>query len=222
MSFFKSPAAPPEPPRRPVVPWDGPPANVLGAAVPVDLVIASSEQAVVTVGALTAYSTGFEFEYIVRVREEKFGELLPETHRWHRRVGDGEELPDELFRFGIEFADGSRVTTLESRPPSDLAAEDARGPAMVPRGGGGSFERWVGQWWVWPLPPGGLMAFVCEWPAAGIGLTCVEFDASRLREAATRARILWEGDAAASPGAGYSVSQTVSRMMSFQPEPPAV
>jgi hypothetical protein len=36
--------------------------------------------------------------------------------------------------------------------------------------------------WVWPLPPAGPFALVCEWPSRGIGETRVEIDAGVILE----------------------------------------
>jgi hypothetical protein len=214
VSFFEAPPPPPEPERHVRTPWDGPANNVLGIVVPVNLVLAQSPRAVVTLGSITAYPDGFEFDYLIRSMDEALGQSLPE-HVHRRRADPG--LPDDLFRFGIEFADGTRLTTLESRLP--FGGGETRGPAMVPRGGGGSYERWEGNWWVTPLPPAGRLEFVCEWPAAGIALTRAEIDASAVLDAATRAITLWEADSShLSPHAGYSVSQVIA---SREPPPKA-
>ena len=218
MSFFEAPPPPPEPARQPPLPWEGPPNNILGVVVPLDLVLARSAKAVVTLGSLTAYPSGFEFEYLVRCRDEEIGQLLPE-HLHGRRLGSaGDELPAELFRFGIEFGDGARVTSVQPRLPFDRS--DVHGPVMVQRGGGGSFERWQGNWWVWPLPPAGPLAFVCEWPAADLSLMRAETDAAVLHEAASRAVTLWE-DAAPSGSSdfGYTVIQSVGAVAAPEERP---
>jgi hypothetical protein len=206
VSFFEAPPPPPEPAPHVRTPWDGPPNNVLGIVVPLNILLAQSPTAAVTLGSITAYPDGFEFDYLIRSTAEELGQSLAE-HLHRRRSGTG--LPDDLFRFGVEFADGTRLTSLGSRMPWE--AGDTSKPAMVPRGGGGSYERWLGNWWVTPLPSTGLLAFVCEWPAAGISLTRVEIDSDPIREAATRATTLWDGESSTgSPGAGYSVGQIVA------------
>lgn len=188
------------------MPWDGPPNNILGVVVPLNLVLARSTRAVVTLGALTAYPSGFEIDYLVRSRDEELGQLLPEHLHRARVRGTSNDLPAELFRFGIEFADGARVTSLEFTRP--FGSPDSSGPVMVPRGGGGSLDRWLGHWWIWPLPPPGRLAFVCEWPAAEIDLARVEIDADVVRDAAGRVETLWEADSedagSASIASGYS------------------
>jgi hypothetical protein len=46
-------------------------------------------------------------------------------------------------------------------------------------------------YWVWPLPPEGPLAFVCEWPIADIPETRTEIDSALLRDAAADAVIVW-------------------------------
>jgi hypothetical protein len=45
--------------------------------------------------------------------------------------------------------------------------------------------------WVWPLPPDGPFAFVCEWPARGIPESRAEIDGGAILQAAGRAVTLW-------------------------------
>jgi hypothetical protein len=47
---------------------------------------------------------------------------------------------------------------------------------------------------VWPLPPAGPLAFVCEWPGRGIAESRMEPDARLILEAAGRAVTLWPDD----------------------------
>jgi hypothetical protein len=48
--------------------------------------------------------------------------------------------------------------------------------------------------WVWPLPPAGPFAFVCEWPGRGIAESRAEIDAGMILEAAGRALTFWSDD----------------------------
>jgi hypothetical protein len=90
-------------------------------------------------------------------------------------------LPDEFFRFGIEFPDGARVSNLD-RAPWELSP-DATEPqhGMSSSSGGGSDSEYSQEWWAWPVPDAGVIAFVCEWPAYGISETRGEVDATQLR-----------------------------------------
>jgi hypothetical protein len=183
MAFFNPP--PPHRPsgsRQPVLhEWDEPD-DSLGREVPLQFVIAGSHAAFVAVRRITAYRNGFAFEVSIR--------LLPGHELSHpsdffgvrtlRQTHDG--LPDELFRFGLEFADGSTVTSLEitgiggpTRP---------RRPILAGGGGGGGDRRFDMRYWVWPLPPPGKLTFVSEWPAQDLPLTRHEIGTEPIRTAA--------------------------------------
>lgn len=107
-----------------------------------------------------------------------------------------------MLRFGIEFADGRRVTNVGApgRGPGE-----PEGPVLWGMGGGGGGGRWHQDFWVWPLPPPGPLGFVCEWPAAGIPLTRVDVDAQLVTDAAARAREMFP-DQRTSAGGGTWVS----------------
>ena len=192
MTFFEPPPLPPPIEHAPQPRWLGPPENVLGSAVPLGLILGRSEEALVAVPVATAYPEGFEFELDVRVRGKRKHEFLRGPAPWmheFRRQGTG--LPDDLLRYGLEFADGSKVTSLGRFPAFEAAPSP---PVLVPRGGGGGDGRWQQNNWVWPLPPEGPLVFVCEWPGVGIALSRVQIDAARLHEASARTEILWETD----------------------------
>jgi hypothetical protein len=183
MAFFEQP--PPQPPSAPRQPllheWDEPD-DSLGREVPLQFVIARSDAAIVAVRRITVYHNGFAFEVSVRLLP---GHELTDPSdffgvRALRRTHDG--LPDELFRFGLEFADGSTVTSLEvtgiggpTRP---------RGPILAGGGGGGGDRRFDMHYWVWPLPLPGKLTFLSEWPAQRLPLTRREIDTEPIRTAA--------------------------------------
>lgn len=195
MAFFEPPPPPPvpEPQKQPL--WLGPSGNVVGVAVPVRLVLARTDEAAVVVDGLAAFPSGFELVLSVRVRAPRRQWSPLGLWREEGHVG----LPDDVLRFGIELANGRKATTLSGFPDPG----EAEGPVLIPRDGTGGVTRWDQRYWVWPLPPPGPLAFVCEWPAEGISLTRAEIDAGLVLEAAARAEILWdepEGPAAGEGG----------------------
>lgn len=213
MSDFFQPPPPPPPEervrhRQPA--WAGPPHGMLPGIVPLELVLARSELAAVYVSWLGAYPTGFEFDLMTVAApsedDDALDPMLFGARRHHmRRRGTGAAIPDAMLRFGVEFADGRRATNTGGRALPGSHAEPDEGPVLHSGGGGGGGGRWHQEMFLWPLPPPGPLALVCEWPAAGIPLTRHDIDTGRVREAAQRAQVMFEDDPGAhAPGAIWS------------------
>ncbi len=99
-------------------------------------------------------------------------------------------IPDEALRFGIELSDGAKATVFDGYRYFGTE-EQPSGPVLMQRGGTGGMRSFELGLWVWPLPPPGPLAFVCEWPAEDIPLTRFEIDANEIRASAARAEQLW-------------------------------
>lgn len=56
---------------------------------------------------------------------------------------------------------------------------------------GGEDLGWQGDFWLWPLPPPGPLAFVVEWPSENIELTRHKVDVALLLDAAAQSEVLW-------------------------------
>ena len=197
MSFFEPPEPPPAPPAvaeidyRPPA-WVGPPADVLPGVVPVELLIARTDEAAIAVRGIYAYPTGFGFTLSVRLRRRVAGQQLDPN--LFDVAFEGDRLADAFLRFGVQFADGAKATNL---PRYDLHGSDAAEPTppvLTTHGGGGGGTAWDMEQWAWPLPPAGPLTFVCEWPARRIGESRVGLDADLVRQAAERATHLWPDD----------------------------
>lgn len=195
MSFFEVPPLPPEAERcePEPQPWQGPPPRMLPGTLVETLVLAHTERVAVVVTGLAAYPTGFSFSLQTIPRQydphewsdvDAFSMRPPRTAK--------RELPAELLRFGVEFADGGRATSLDLYAHSQHDPGAApKPPVLWPCGGGGGGGRWSHDVWVWPLPPAGSLIFACEWPAVGIPFSRAVIDADRIHDAASRARLLW-------------------------------
>lgn len=196
---FGEPDEEPEQPEETVSPsWWGPPEDELGVAVPQGAVIGRSERGVVALSHSIAYTTGVAFEFIAIARDLK----RAETHRlFHEQHGfDPDELPDGFIRLGVELSDGSRASNIGARGSRNRMMRgdgETEGPVFMPYGGGGGsgHEHRVTMkpgYWLWPLPPLGVLKISCEWPAVAISLTTVELDADELLIAARQASPLWK------------------------------
>lgn len=184
--FFEAPPPLPPPGEPPgPKPWEQPD-DVLGQDVHLEPVIARTPNIAIVVSRLTAYPTGFAFVLSVR---SKPGHEMPVDGllRWRRRHGRRRpnKLPNDLFRFGIEFADGSQVTNLQVMGIG--APEQPPPPILLGGGGGGGERRLDSSYWVWPLPPAGSLTFVTEWPAERLPLTRFDVGSEIIRRAAEAA-----------------------------------
>ena len=163
-----------------------PPANVLTRAVPLELVIVRTDKVAVVVRNLVAYTDGIEFTLSIRLRPPR--SVFP-SHPLGLGPG-GDKHRDDLLRFGVQFADGVKATTLQSFV--------GRRPDEEPRiwlsqnGGSGGAERWELGFWLWPLPPHGPLTFVVAWLGENVTETRAELDTGPIREAAAQAEVLWE------------------------------
>jgi hypothetical protein len=183
--------------------WLEAPGNWLGGVVPVQALIARSEAAAIYLSRIVAYPVGFEFTLDALTRNRQRGYAF-DPMGWEGASPDiGEGLPEGLLRFGVEFADGRKARSAggvafgatESVLAIDDDEEKRRDAAaeifLTPGGGGGSDRHAERTCWVWPLPPQGTVAFVCEWPRFEIPESRLELDAQLIRGAADRAVEVW-------------------------------
>lgn len=184
MGFFDEvpdPASEPEP-RRVHHPWEPPEAELPGV-VPLDVLrLASSDQAVIAITGISAFSQGYEIQLTVRVR--------PGTGEVARRHDSIAVAGREFFRFGLQLSDGTKVIARFARrgPQRDREpGEPFLQPLML---GGAGRNSHLSRWWAWPLPPKGALTFVCEWPDLDIPESRAEFDAQPILDAANRSVLL--------------------------------
>lgn len=194
MSFFEPLPEPiHEPTRGPRPPWVAPPGTELGVGVAISLLLARTERVAVALEGGRAFSTGVELRLVVRRRppdredEERSERLDP--FGWGPRSRRG--APNDNLRFGVAFADGSKVTSLDpSHPPGDAPST----PVLWQRGGGGDEDEQALHLWLWPLPPPGPVGFVVRWPRENIPEVRHEVDAQIFLDAAARVTELWPAE----------------------------
>jgi hypothetical protein len=195
MSSFDPPARPPPPEVARAVAvspptWIGPPHHVLPGIAPIQLILARTDDTVVAIAGIQAYPAGCSFTLSLRLRNLSVQEERRAPYPFDSTDLEGDPLGDDFLRFGVQFADGRKATTLE-RPPYDPAGQAPDRPVLRQHGGGGGGGAWDLEHWLWPLPPAGPLAFVCAWPSRGIPKSRVEIDAASIVEAAGRAVTLW-------------------------------
>ncbi len=194
--FFEPPPPPPrrEPVRSPR-PWIGAPRGTLPGVVALELVLAENDRFAVCISHLAVYPTGFAFEafaFAAPVQDEReLPDPLMLGPARDRPLGS-RGLPDQLLRFGVQFSDGRKATNTGDFLSEPDETPDA--PVMRFSRGGGGGGLWHLSGWVWPLPPPGPTAFVCQWPAAGIPLTRREIDDQLIPDAAGRAQMIYQDE----------------------------
>ena len=213
MSFFDSIPQPPPPEpvreRRPA--WMRSDAVIPGS-VAAEVVLIRTGQVAVAVGSVRAYPNGFEFTLQTRLRHEDedgplVGDPLERHGRWRGQV------PGDVLRLGVLYADGRRAATTGGRWPGEDS--DPERLVLVQGGGGGSARRWDGDFWVHPLPPEGPGPFVASWLRPGVSEASAELDGAAIREAAARAVILWPEEPEPEPeNSGSWRSHTVTGELS--------
>ncbi|HEY6837028.1 MAG TPA: hypothetical protein VI142_11350 [Gaiellaceae bacterium] len=219
MSFFEPPP-PPDPPEFPAIPrpppWSQAPTNELGAPVPLRLVLARTDRVAVALVGAVAYTSGTAFTLAVRWQQPSGDALIGEPwelpfghHHLLEQRGGG--VPLEVLRFGVQFSDGRKATTLSGTFPFTRPGEpeeEQHGPVLSPGGGGGGPGHWDSEFWLWPLPPAGPVKLAVEWPKEDIELTMREVDAAVFLEASKKSEVLWPEQGGGEAG---SVSQIVLR-----------
>jgi hypothetical protein len=190
VGFFDDlePPPPPEGSEEETPDWISAPDGWIGAVLPVQELIGRSEEAAISLARLVAYPVGFEVTLDAFTRAVSWGWAFDErVDEWHR--GEHERPPAELLRCGVEFADGRRASnlgrmfggTVVAMPAADDEEPDpAKDIRLVPGGGHGGGRQSRQEFWVWPLPPPGPVAFVCEWPRYGIPESRVKVEAASI------------------------------------------
>jgi hypothetical protein len=144
-----------------------------------DLLAGRSEMGAVYVAYMDTFPSAFELEVLAMTTTADHGFGRDVFGRHWPLVGERrDEIPPQLLRVGVQFADGRKATNItgHDRP--------AAGPTMWPLRGGSSGRRLYQGYWVSPLPTSGSVALVCEWPAAGIQLVHHEVDGQLILDGA--------------------------------------
>ncbi|MER6829015.1 hypothetical protein ABT352_23750 [Streptosporangium sp. NPDC000563] len=205
--FFEPPSAQEEatrPPKPELPAWYAPPAEEMGATMTSDLLLARTQNVAITLPTIRAFSTGclLDVDIVMRRRSlppDDFQALQMSVFPHMISSVSARGLPDNLLRFGVRFADGTKATTVGQRFDLARLPQD---PPSVPRlswlfGGmslrsGGDEEGFltVGLW-LWPSPPPETFELGVEWPSAGIELSIATLDGAAIVSAAERSVPYW-------------------------------
>ena len=159
------------------------PENEVPVALPLNTVLARTDDVAIALQRLSVYTTGVSFDLVVRLRPDaaRTGGLgLDELFWGHGRGQHG-------FLLGVEFADGRRASNLTGRPgpvPGDEIV-------FTPGGGSGGEASVEQSWWLNPLPPEGPLRIVVRCPELGIDERSIVVDGTAIRAAAPAVVVLW-------------------------------
>jgi hypothetical protein len=167
-------------------PWMGPPANEIGAALELRLMLIRTPALLIALNRFVVHSAGVLLAVAIRRRD-------PLTTTDSLDPFEAGSVGQRLC-LSVRFADGREATTARERwNPADAAAHP---PAPIVHGAGGfggTPRRWDADLWLWPLPPPDALIFSCAWPAAGIAPTSHAIDADAILSAQRRVEILCQG-----------------------------
>ncbi|MET1074697.1 MAG: hypothetical protein ABWY11_18770 [Umezawaea sp.] len=169
--------------------------------VPLQIVLARSDNTVVVLSSVLAHTTGCLFltEVVTRRGDmplDAWWELRGSGHMaMLNGPSSGGGLPDKMLRFGVRLPDGTKATTVGGiRRVRDTTPPPGPVLSWTPFGSGGrsvQINHTSHGLWLWPLPPPEPLEFAVEWPFGGIDLTIVELDGRLITEAAGHSEPYW-------------------------------
>jgi hypothetical protein len=160
----------------------GPPCGVVPVTVPMDVVLVQGPGLVVWVGAVTVFTTGFEFTMLT----------LFDVRRGEPPADWALDLPqrDHGTWLSVCFSDGRyRAADLNANTPREQPA----GPGLRIMGGERRLaEGWAkSRWWVCPVPPPGPVQVAIHLNGRAQPSGTGYLDGAALAEAAEHATVLW-------------------------------
>lgn len=169
-----------------------PPENEIPVAVPLNTVLARTDDVALAVLGLQVYSTGLSVDLALRARVPATG---PEGDLGRFLFGPPSRRAAGLL-VGLEFADGRRITN--TGPPFPGAAGE-HGFVFHPGSGSGGPLAADQSWWLSPLPPVGPVRVVVRCEPLGIAETSTVLDGEAIARAAAGVVELWPWTPAPEP-----------------------
>jgi hypothetical protein len=152
----------------------------------IDTLVHRTEEAAVNFENIKVYPNGFTVNVAIlfnpHTAQDRVGML-------HMRGG-----LHRMPRLGIRFSDGrsagQSVTNMMAMGKDEQGLPT--GIVLRQTGSSGGSNGWHFGVWVYPLPPDGPVEVFIGLPAAGLDEASVTVDGAAIREAASRAKVLWE------------------------------
>lgn len=163
------------------------PNNEMPGCVPIEAMLASSEDVAIFVCALSVYRHGVDLTVEVRARP---GRPVNDQADFLGSAIFGHGSEGQPLRLEVEFADGRRTSDVHVTEPSSGDPRQQQ-PRLWSSGGGGDDRSASASWFLTPLPPPGDLRIACAWPSRGVPETITTLSAEPILSAAARARELW-------------------------------
>jgi hypothetical protein len=138
----------------------------------------------VIVSPIFAYPNGLRFHV------NAFPNSTPkDPERFFAAFADGVRADaEDRLRFTVEYPDGSSAANFRRSPARSGALPEH--PVLFSHSAMGGYAP-NAAYWLWPLPEDGL-EWIVEWPYQGISETRTPLDGAAVRDAAARARDVWD------------------------------
>ncbi|MBC9944114.1 hypothetical protein ICL81_06240 [Leucobacter sp. cx-328] len=173
--------------------WVQPSQDEIPVAVPYVRELGRARNVMLVLERADVYTEGVKFILRVEARYSQgmtsaekaaLSRSLGEHHYW----GDQEAYLKDALRVGLEFSDGSVVDSFEG--PDRPWGEKPQKFVLSSLGGSGEgsedYSRTEHGFWLWPLPPQGVMKLHYMHRGIGVDEGTVEIDAAPLIEASSR------------------------------------
>jgi hypothetical protein len=167
----------------------------------IDLPLGESAEWIFSVTRIECVAEGMRV-----VMRERFGGTVEEyaaldQQRFYLEPFARDSPPPELWRFGVEYSDGTRITTVDYEWLRRNRYYHSPDIAIAPLGASGHISDYPKCYWFAPAPPPGPVVFALEWPLIGLPFTTATIDLHELQTAprtpviwpdTSRLRIIWQ------------------------------
>ena len=108
-----------------------------------------------------------------------YADLNDQRFRAHV-VDEPSEIPAAFWRFGVEYEDGTRITTVDARIVRGADTWNHPDIVISELWSFGHLTEYPHPYWFAPAPPLGTLRFALEWPLAGVPFLTTTVDLGEL------------------------------------------